>query len=256
MNEVAAIKETLCAAFCEDVAVSVRGDLLTVSLPMVARDGDSFTSYLSRVSGGWRISDAANTMMRLSYENDLTKLLTGPRARLFETILSENGLQEDDGEIFLEVPADRLVRGLFQLGQGLSRVEDISLWSRTRVESTFYHDLREVLYATLPADRIEESYAPEIPSGQDYAIDYRIKTEGHRPLFIFGVNGKDKARLTTITLLHLKQQGLKFDSMVVCSDFTELPKQDASRLMTAANDIVPSVADVQAIRDKILDRVS
>ena len=255
MNEVAAIKETLCAAFCEDVAVSARGNLLTVSLPMVARDGDSFTVYLSRISGGWRISDAANTMMRLSYENDLSKLLTGPRARLFETILAENGLQEDDGEIFLDAPADRLVRGIFQLGQGLSRVEDISLWSRSRVESTFYHDLREALYSTLSHDLIEESYAPEISGGEDYAVDYRIKTGG-RPLFIFGVNGKDKARLTTITLLHLKHSGLKFDSMVVCSDFSELPKSDAARLMTAANDIVPSISDVQAIRDKILDRVS
>ncbi|KPM67204.1 hypothetical protein HB13667_07680 [Pseudomonas putida] len=255
MNDIAAIKETLCHAFCEDVAVSARGDLLTVSLPLTARDGDSFTSYLTRSSAGWRISDAANTMMRLSYENDLGKLLTGPRAKLFETILSENGLQEDDGEIFLEVPADRLVRGLFQLGQGLSRVEDIALWSRSRVESTFYHDLREILYSIVPSEMVDESYAPAISGGEDYLIDYQIRTQG-RPLYLFGVNGKDKARLTTITLLHLKHMGLKFDSMIVCSDFTELPKQDASRLMTAANDIVPVVTDIQAIKDKILDRVS
>lgn len=255
MNDLASIKETLCSAFCDDVAVAARGDILTVSLPMSARDGDSFTTYLSRTTGGWRISDAANTMMRLSYENDLSKLLTGPRLKLFETVLSESALQEDDGEIFLEVPADGLVRGLFQLSQGLSRIEDIALWSRNRIESTFYHDLKHAILSIVPASALDESYEPDIAGGEDYAVDYQIRTHG-RPIYLFGVNGKDKARLTTITLLHLKQVGNKFDSIIVCSDIDELPKKDRSRLMAAANDIVPNIADIESLREKVQHRMT
>lgn len=255
MTDITAIRKNLCNAFCEDVAVSVRGDMVRVSIPLTARDGDAFTAYLTRTPGGWRISDAANTMMRLSYDNDLSKLLSGPRVRLFETILAESGLSEDDGEIFLEVPADKLSRGLFSLGQGLSRIEDIALWSRNRVESTFYHDLREALHKIVPPDRIAESYVPDVPGGEDYVVDYRIRTEG-RPVFLFGVNGKDKARLTTITLLHLKHVGVSFDSIIVCSDFAELPRQDQSRLMSAANDIVPVITDEGSLREKVLHRMA
>lgn len=255
MNDLASIKETLCNAFCEDVAVAARGEILTISLPMSARDGDSFTTYVTRTAAGWRISDAANTMMRLSYENDISKLLTGPRLKLFETILSESSLQEDDGEIFLEAPADGLVRGLFQLSQGLSRIEDIALWSRSRIESTFYHDLKLAITSIVPASAIDESFEPAVSGGEDYTVDYQIRTQG-RPIYLFGVNGKDKARLTTITLLHLKQVGNKFDSIIVCSDIDELPKKDRSRLMAAANDIVPNISDIDSLREKVHHRMA
>lgn len=255
MINVEELKETLCSAFCSNVGIRSSGNLVTVALPVAARDGDSFTVYLARSKSGWRISDAANTMMRLSYENDLAKLFTGPRARLYETILAENGLQEDDGEIFTEVAADQLVSGMFRLGQGLSRVEDIALWTRNRVESTFYSDLRSAILGAAPADDVTEGYTPDFEGGQDYQVDYRIEAVG-RPLFVFGVNGKDKARLTTITLLKLKEAKVRFDSMIVCSDIADLPRADESRLLAAANDVVPSISNVVAIREKIAHRRS
>lgn len=253
MIDLAELKQTLCSAFCADVGIRSSGDMVSVSLPMTARDGDSFCIYLSRSRSGWRLSDAASTMMRLSYENDLSKLLTGPRLRLYEAILAENGLQEDDGELFAEVPADQLIAGMFRVGQGISRIEDIALWTRSRVESTFYSDLRAAILATVPAEDVTEGYTPDFEGGEDYQVDYRIEAPA-RPLFVFGVNGKDKARLTTITLLKLKASGTRFDSMIVCSDIADLPRADESRLLSAANDIVPSIANVTAIREKIEHR--
>lgn len=244
------LKQTLCHAFCSDVGIRVSGDLVAVSLPMTARDGDSFCVYISRIKSGWRLSDAATTMMRLSYENDLGKLFTGPRASLYGTILAESGLQEDDGEIFTEVPANMLIPGMFRLGQGLSRIEDIALWTRSRVESTFYNDLQSAVTAAVPADDLTENYIPEIEDGEDYPVDYRIETGGW-PLYLFGINGKDKARLTTITLLKLKHSGQQFDSIVVFNDIAELPKQDVSRLLSAANDIVPNVSNLEVMSEKI-----
>lgn len=247
------LKTTLCNAFCANVGVRTSGDLVAVSLPMTARDGDSFCVYLSRTKSGWRLSDAATTMMRLSYENDLNKLFTGPRARLYSTILAESGLQEDDGELFAEVPADQLIAGMFRVGQGLSRIEDIALWTRSRVESTFYSDLRAAIMGVVPAADVTENHIPEFEGGEDYQVDYKVEAPS-RPLFIFGVNGKDKARLTTITLLKLKAAGIRFDSMIICSDIAELPRADESRLLAAANDVVPSISNVVAIREKIEHR--
>lgn len=248
--ELNSLKENLCNAFCADVGIRAAGDLVSVSLPMTARDGDSFNVYLSRTRAGWRLSDAATTMMRLSYDNDLNTLLSGTRARLYSTILTESGLVEDDGEIYTEVPADQLIAGMFRLGQGLSRIEDIALWTRNRVESTFYNDLQAAITAAVPADDVTADYVPDFEGGADYLVDYRIET-GSWPLFLFGVSGKDKARLTTITLLKLKQAEQEFDSIVVCNDISELPKADVSRLLAAANDVVPNVASFDSMREKI-----
>lgn len=256
MIETDAIRKALCAAFCEDVVVRARGDLLTVSIPMVARDGDGLTAYLSRTTGGWRISDAANTLMRLSYENDVNKLLGGGRGNLYAQILAESGLQEDDGELYLEVPANGLTQGLFNLGQGITRVEDLALWTTSRVESTFLEDLKTALLSFLPADRIEVDYlVPDLPGAENYPVDFCIHTGG-RPLYLFGVNNQEKARLATIILQHLQHNGSPFESMAVCADFDAIPRKDRNRLMIAANDIVPQAADIASIRQKVKHRLA
>ncbi len=253
MIDLAELKKTLCTAFCGNVGIRSSGDLVAVSLPMTARDGDAFSVYLSRTKSGWRLSDAASTMMRLSYENDLNKLLSGPKGRLYDTILAESGLKEDDGEIYTEVPADQLIAGLFRVGQGLSRIEDIALgravaWNRRSTaicappSMAWCHPMKSLRPTSL-----------EFEGGEDYQVDYRIEAPT-RPLFVFGVNGKDKARLTTITLLKLKAAGTRFDSMIVCNDIADLPRADESRLLAAANDVVPSISNVVAIREKIEHR--
>lgn len=255
MIETEAIRKSLCSAFCEDVVVRARGDLLTVSIPLTARDGDGFTAYLSRTAGGWRVSDAANTMMRLSYENDLNKLLSGSRAKLYASILAESGLKEDDGELYVEVAADKLTQGLFTLGQGLSRIEDLALWTTNRIESTFFDDLKAALLSFLPADSIETDYlVPGLPGAENYPVDFCIHTSG-RPLYLFGVNNQEKARLATIILQHLQQNDQRFESMAVCADFDAISQKDRHRLMIAANDIVPNVADIKSIKQKVQHRL-
>ena len=256
MNDTAdAIRKTLCAAFCEDVAVTERMGMSAVSLPIFGRDGDHLTAYVEPMTAGWRISDKGATLMRLSYENDLNKLLSGARERLYSTVLAESGLQEDDGEIFAEVPLDGLTMGLFSLARGVARVEDLSLWTRTRVESTFSDDLRELLRGIVGDDRIIENYEiPNLPGSESYPIDFYVQTPGC-PLYIFGIQNKDKARLTTIILQHLAQHGQDFNSMVVYADVDDIPKADAKRLMNAANDAVASISDANVIRSKISHRM-
>src|SRR4051794_35190331 len=69
----------------------------------------------------------------------------------------------------------------------------------------------------------------EIENAEDYAIDYMIERQG-TPLFIFGVPGKDKARLTTIVIERLLRAKVDFDSLLIFSDMGNIPKQDIARL--------------------------
>lgn len=169
-------------------------------------------------------------------------------------MLKEAGLTEDDGEIFTVVSADDLLGGLFALGQGIIRVEDMSLWTRNRVANTFYDDLREIIERVVPEGNRVESYAvPGVPDSANYLVDHMITTPG-KPLYIFGVLNKDKARLATIILQHLSRHAPGFDSMVVYANMDDIPKPDSRRLLVAANDVVPSIHDREAVEQKIRHR--
>lgn len=93
--------------------------MVAVTLPMTARDGDVIVAYLKPESAGWKITDMGTTMMRLSYEMDLNKILTGSRGNLYQALLSESGLNDDDGEIYLLSDAQSLMRNLLGLGKAL-----------------------------------------------------------------------------------------------------------------------------------------
>lgn len=253
--EIDALRKSLCTAFCNNVAVgTVDSKTVSISLPISSRDGDHVVAYATQTTGGWRVSDMGSTLMRLSYENDLSKLLTGARLKLFSSVLSESGLQEDDGEIFTEVPADSLSNALFTLGQGVIRLEDLGLWTQNRVESTFYDDLRSVITSTVPAEDLIENYiVPNVQAAESYPVDFFIKTQSN-PLYIFGVLNKDKAMLSTIIIQHLRASGTKFDAMIVYQDIDGIPRQHTKRLMSAANDTVASIDDLDAIKEKIQHR--
>lgn len=256
MSTAEAIREHLCATFCKEVAVQQRSSGTAVSLPIVGRDGDHITAYVKEVTGGWRVSDMGSTLMRLSYEHDLTTLLRGARERLFDSILQECGLQEDDGDIFIEVAASELTRGLFALGQGIARVEDLSLWTRGRVENTFNDDLRRIIVDAAGLEKVVENYElPNLPGAENYPIDFFVKTPSE-PLFIFGISNKDKARLATIVLQHLMKHVARFNSMVVYSDIDEIARPDQKRLMLAANDAIPSISESASIKAKIQHRLA
>ena len=251
------LRTELCHAFCQRVEVAAHSDAeAIIHLPLVGRDGDFLSAYIQARDGGWRISDKGITLMRLSYENDLDKLLAGARERLYQTVLKEAGLQEDDGELFLTVAGNALISGLFALAQGIIRIEDMGLWTRTRVESAFYDDLRHIIESVVPRSDMTEAYAvPGVPDTANYPVDYLIKTPG-KPLYLFGVLNKDKARLATIILQHLYRHAPAFDSMVVYADMDDIPKPDVRRLIAAANDIVPSIQDRDIVIQKIKHRTA
>lgn len=248
------VKQLLCSSFCRDIGFKETKYGAIVSLPVFDMDGDAFSIYLSEITGGWRLSDGANTVMRLSYENDLDSLFKGSRLDLFNNYVAEANAEYDDGELILQIPADQLIAGLFEFTRLLNRVSDLALLKQHRAASTFKDQLRDAIFSLIPNDKIHENYrVPGLPNADDYVIDYMIDAE--TPLFLFGASNKDSVRLSIITMQYLEKHEINFNSLVILEDSSKLPTQDLNRLMIAANDIIPNLHELQAIDRKIKHRL-
>ncbi|WP_228146199.1 DUF1828 domain-containing protein [Acinetobacter sp. ANC 4648] len=256
MMNYSTVKQLLCNSFCRDIGFKeLKNGGAIISLPNYDRDGDAYSIYIKGSNAGWLLSDGASTVMRLSYEHDIDDLLKGSRLDLFNSHVADAGAEYDDGELFIEVPADQLLGGLFTLTNLMSRVSDLSLLKQYRIASNFRDELRDVLYSILPKDKVHENYiVPNLPNAEDYTIDYKIDAD--TPLFLFAANNKDAVRLSVITLQHLEKHNIDFNSIVVLDDSNKVPKQDMNRLMGVANDFVPDLTQVDIIQKKISHRLA
>lgn len=248
------IQSALCKSFCTEVRVhSRKGGVLLVDTPFQFSDGDAYSIYLEPLAtGGFRVSDTGHTMMHLSYENDISKFREGVRGRLFDQILAESDLKEDDGEFFLETSAEDLGKSVFRFGQALTKLHDLTFLNRARVESTFYEDLWESMTHVVSPDKVIRDYVyRDMPNAEDYPIDYRIegKTE---PLFVFGIPNRDKARLATIVLEHLLRADAQFKSLLIFANQAEMPRADLARLSNVGGEMVSSLDAQDDLKRKLL----
>ena len=220
-------------------------------------DGDRFPIRLSKApAGGFRLSDHGHTIMHISYEHDADSFLEGTRGMLLERIMAENELQWDGGAFCLDTSPERLSEAIFRFGQALTRIYDLTLLSRSSVGSTFYDDLADRLSHLVDEDKFQPDYRPDVPNADAYPVDYRIDGKDGVPLFLYGVPNRDKARLTTIMLSHFHRYELRFESILVFENQTEIPRVDLARLSDVGGDMVSSLESREDFDRKLLRRVA
>ena len=216
--------------------------MLQVETPFFFADGDPYQIYIREMPGGiLRLTDMGHTLMHLSYENDIDKFREGTRGNLFHQIKSETFVEEDKGEFYIDTPYENLGYNLFRLGQALTKINDLTFLNRARAESTFYEDLQEQLKKIIPEEKIKKDYYyEEMENARDYPVDYKIEGK-NAPLFVFGVPNRDKARLTTIILERLLRADAIFDSLLIFSDQSAMPRSDLARLSNAGGEMIASL---------------
>lgn len=124
----------LCARLCAEVRIHQRSDdVLMMESPFMFPDGDRFPIYLSETAaGGVKLSDHGHTMMHVSYEHEADSFYEGARSELREQILRDCKIDEDNGVFSVETSPEHVVPALFRLGQGLTRIYDLTFLSRKR----------------------------------------------------------------------------------------------------------------------------
>ena len=218
-------------------------------------DGDSFPIHLSEVgASGLQLSDAGDTLMRISYEHDVNSFFEGKRAILLEHIISESGVDWDGGTLSVRTSPEQLPEAIFRFGQAITRVFDLTLSSRDSrpaKTSTFYADLDEMLFRCVDPDKVRPDFKPEVPNADSYHVDYRLDGENEVPLFLYGVPNQDKARLTAVMLSHFLRHALRFESLVIFRDPSKIPRADRARLADVGCEAIPSLASEAEFQDKL-----
>jgi hypothetical protein len=257
--DISMLQTAMCRSLCSEVELHQRSDgRIAIYTPFRFADGDSLLMMAVPLpAGGIRLTDCGNTMMHLSYHMDIDSILKpGNRSDLLHEIIRDHDLRFDDGEIYVDTPADDVGKALFRLGQALSQVHDISFLSRSRVASTFYEDLDAILHRIAPAAIITPKYIIEgFDDADRYTIDYRLEFQGsHCPLFLFGIHSNDKARLATIIIQHWLSLGIIFTSFLVYQDLSKISRPDEERLLNVGDEFISSLGAVNEMKRKLEKR--
>jgi hypothetical protein len=208
--------------------------------------------FLEPTNGGEeriRICDHGMTLMRLSYHFDID---TPNKERIFQRILSENRISEDNGNLFLDAKPESLYPSVLQFAQTVAKVSNMEFFKREVIATLFYEMLAEFIEDSLRKYNPRQMVFP-IPERDDLEVDFEFGIKP-RPIYLFGVKDSAKARLTTISCLEFQRAKLPFKSFVVHEDFESLTRKDRSRITSAADKQFISLDDFKANAEQVLER--
>jgi hypothetical protein len=226
-----------------------RPGIWQLHLPFFHEDGDMIEVYIQQEGTQWKISDYAMALMRLSYSYDID---TVNKEKIFQKIIAENGLREEDGSIYTYAGNDNLYPVILQYVQGISKVASMRYFRREIVENLFFEQLDEFIMSGLQSYRPLKKALP-ISDRDDLEVDYQFNPNGY-PVFLFGVKDVAKARLAAICCLEYQLQLPKFRSYIVHEDFAKIPKKDITRLTSACDKQFVSLDDFRENAVKSLER--
>jgi hypothetical protein len=228
-----------------------RPGVLQLILPLYHEDGDMIDIFIESRNGNniIRVSDCGMTLMRLSYSFGLD---TPNKERIFSRILSENQVNEENGNLYIDTKPESLYPAILQFAQTVAKVSNMRLYKREVVQSLFYEILEEIIEEKLKQYNPRPQIFP-LPDRDDLEVDYQFDIKPY-PIYLFGVKDSAKARLATICCLEFQRAKLKFKGFVVHEDFDGLSKKDRNRITSATDKQFISLDDFRDNAEQVFER--
>lgn len=126
-----------------------REDLFQLLLPIFNEDGDMVDVYIKTCPDDKqkiRILDCGMTLMKLSYTYELN---TPTREEIFDRILNNNGISNDDGNLYLDTMPDFIYQNIMQFIGCQQKLLNMRLWRKEIVRSLFFEKLEEFIESDL-----------------------------------------------------------------------------------------------------------
>ena len=243
------LKEPRSASF--DLYERRPGDYQLI-IPICHEDGDMLEIYLNESPKGSeyvRICDLGLSLMRLSYTYDIS---TDTRKRIFDSILFNNKVNCNEGNLYIDAPLNMLYESILQFAGCVQKVCNMRYWSREIIRSEFYDDLNEFIFSGLASYSPEASVSPGLDSLPD--IDWSLSYKNQN-FHIFGVNGNSKAKDVALLLLEMLKAELKFISLVVHEDIEDLGRKESLYLTRNADKQYPNLGAFRDDADRDIPRL-
>ena len=229
-----------------------RPGVMQLYAPLYHEDGDMVDIFLESTNGNGniRVCDHGMTLMRLSYSFDVD---TPNKERIFNKILSENHVYEENGNLYIDANPESLYPAVLQFAQTVAKVSNMRLYKREVVESLFYEILEEIIEEKLRQFHPKPRGIFPLPERDDLEVDYAFDIQPH-PVYLFGVKDAARARLATISCLSFQRALLKFKGFVVHEDFDSLSKKDRNRITSATDKQFVSLDDFRNNAVQVFER--
>jgi len=228
-----------------------RPGIFQLIAPLYHEDGDMVDIFLEDAKGApgrVRVCDHGMTLMRLSYDFELN---TPNKERVFQQILAENAITEEDGNIFIDATPEGLYPAILQFAQTVAKVSNIQVLKRELIRSLFYDEFGEFVETNLSRYGPQKQQFP-LEDRDDLEVDY-VLNSSPRPVFLFAAKDATKVRLVTISCLEFRRHGLSFKGFVVHEDFGSLPRKDQVRITSAADKQFTSMPDLKENGAQFID---
>jgi hypothetical protein len=226
-----------------------RPDIYQLIAPFYHEDGDMIEIFFEKKNDAVRISDYGMTIMRLSYSYELD---TPKKLEIFRRILSENRVNESDGNIFIETKPESLYAAINHFAQTIAKVSNMRLYKKEVIRSLFYELVKEFVENELDNFNPQLNVTP-IPDRPELEVDYMFEN-GKRPLYLFAVKDDNKAKLVTISCLEFLTRDIPFKSAVVYEDIETLSKLGKRLILSRTDKQFPDFEDFKANSLKFLSR--
>jgi hypothetical protein len=209
--------------------------------------------FLEERNGRIRVSDKGLSLMRLSYTFDIN---TEGKERIFRRILNESHVNEEAGDLFMEVQADQLYPAVLHFGQTIAKITNMALYRREVIANLFYEMLHDKVFENLPAFHPRENVTP-LETREELVVDYVLDSP-KSPVYLFGVKEREspKLRLAAVACLEFQKLKLPFRSVVVHQNFTSLSTTDQRIITNAADKQFTSLDEFQATGREAIERLA
>jgi hypothetical protein len=229
-----------------------KGDnIYQVIAPYYHEDGDMYDIFLdiNPSNSNIKVCDHGLTLMRLSYTYELD---TPKKEEIFSQILHDNGIENDDGNLYLEVPIQQTYTAILRFTQIISKISNMHLYRREVVKSMFYEDLKEYIFTEFKNLSPIDNYLP-IPGREELEVDFCFQVSP-RKLFLFGVKDNAQAKLVTISCLEYMQKAIPFRSIIVHENFDDLSARDRKIITNVVDKQFTDLVDFKSNAKQYFER--